>query len=83
MSYETWKPLPYKNYTWIVQDKELLGGKLAVRGTRFSVAFILGCLAAGLTPDEIDSEYAPFPHEALSEIMKVASEILESQDVAA
>ena len=83
MSDEKWEPAPYKNYSWIVKDKELLGGKLAIRGTRFSVSFILGCLAAGMTLDEIDPEYAPFPHEALSEIMKVASEILESPDVAA
>ena len=83
MSDQKWAPTAYKNYVWIVKDKELLGGKLAIRGTRFSVSFILGCLAAGLTPDEIDTEYAPFPHEALSEVMKVASEILESPDVAA
>ena len=30
---------------WIVADPELLGRKPAIRGTRFSVAFILSCLA--------------------------------------
>lgn len=34
------KPTPYKNYQWIVADPELLGGKLAVRGTRLSLALI-------------------------------------------
>jgi len=30
---------PFKNFRWIVADPDLLGGKLAVRGTRFSVVF--------------------------------------------
>ncbi len=83
MSEVKWEPAQYKNYVWIVKDNALLGGKLALRGTRFSVSFILGCFAAGMTPDEIDNEYAPFPHEAIPEVMKVASEILESLYVAA
>jgi uncharacterized protein (DUF433 family) len=36
---------PYKNFRWIVADPELLGGRLAIRGTRFSASFILSCLA--------------------------------------
>jgi len=32
-----WSPKGYKNYRWIVADPELLGGKLAVRGTRLAV----------------------------------------------
>ena len=28
-----WQPRRYKDYAWIVADPELLGGKLAVRGT--------------------------------------------------
>jgi uncharacterized protein (DUF433 family) len=60
-------------YQWIVRDPELLGGKPAIRGTRFSVAFLLQCLADGLTPEEIDTTYGPFPHEALPEILRAAS----------
>ena len=30
-----------RNFRWIVADSDLLGGKLAVRGTRFSVSFLL------------------------------------------
>ena len=33
----------FKDYRCIVADQELLGGKLALRGTRFSVSFILSC----------------------------------------
>ncbi|MEO8100667.1 MAG: DUF433 domain-containing protein [Acidobacteriota bacterium] len=71
------------NYRWIIRDPDLLGGKLAIRGTRFAVSFLLGCLADGMTPEEIDSTYGPFPHEALPEILRVASLALDSADVAA
>jgi uncharacterized protein (DUF433 family) len=46
-------PKLFKNFRWIVADPELLGGKLAVRGTRFSVSFILSCLAEGMSVEEI------------------------------
>jgi hypothetical protein len=34
-------PKAYKGYKWIVKDEALLGGKLAIRGTRHSVAQVL------------------------------------------
>src|SRR5205823_2316404 len=71
------EPLAFKDYKWIVSDPGLLGGKLAIRGTRFSVSFILSCLAEGMSVEEIQKTYAPFPHEAIPEIMKVAAEELE------
>ncbi len=78
-----WEPLPFKGYKWIVSDPALLGGKLAIRGTRFSVSFILSCLAEGMTVEEIAESYAPFPRQAIPEIMKVASELLDTPHVAA
>ena len=78
-----WKPSAYRNYKWIVRDPDLLGGKLAVRGTRLTVAFVLACLADGMTAVEIAQTYGSFPAEAISEIMKVASELADSEHVAA
>jgi uncharacterized protein (DUF433 family) len=78
-----WEPLPYKDYKWIVADPALLGGRLAVRGTRFSVSFLLSCLGEGMTAEEIQETYAPFPREAVPEIMKVASELLDVPHVVA
>jgi uncharacterized protein (DUF433 family) len=70
-----WQPLPYKDYRWIVADPQLLGGKLAIRGTRLSVALILECLAAGMSLEDIDQSFdRAFPHEAMSEVLKVASQ---------
>ena len=73
----------YKNFRWIVADPELLGGKLAVRGTRFSVSFILSCLADGMSIEEVEETYGKVPHEAVPEVMRVASEIVDAADVAA
>jgi len=73
----------FKDYSCIVADQELLGGKLALRGTRFSVSFILSCLAEGMTVEQIEETYGSFPHEALPEIMRAASEILDAPHVAA
>lgn len=73
----------FRNYRWIVSDPELLGGKLAVRGTRFSVSFILSCLAEGMSVEEIEETYGPFPQEAIPEIMRLASELLDAPNVAA
>jgi len=74
---------PFKDCRWIVADSELLGGKLAVRGTRFSVSFILACLAEGMSIEEIEETYGPCPHEAVPEIMKVAADLLDAPNVAA
>jgi uncharacterized protein (DUF433 family) len=54
-----------------------------VRGTRLSVSFVLACLAEGMSAEEIADTYGVFPKEAIPEIMKVASELADSQYVAA
>ena len=76
-------PRPFKSYEWIVCDPGLLGGKPAIRGTRFSVSFILACLAQGMTAEEIEEGYAPFPRAAIPEILRLASELLDTPDVVA
>jgi uncharacterized protein (DUF433 family) len=76
-------PLRYKDYTWIVSDPRLLGGALAIRGTRLSVALILECLANGMTVADINESFEnAFPPEALPEVLRVASELASSVRVA-
>ena len=77
------QPLKLSNCRWIVANPEIFGGKPIVRDTRLSAAFILSCLAEGMSPEEIDQTYAPFPHEAIPEIMKLSAELLDQPDVAA
>lgn len=79
-----WQPAPYKDYQWIVADPQMLGGKLAIRGARLSVSLILECLASGMSLADIDESFDhAFPHEALPEVLKVASELAEAFRVAA
>lgn len=79
-----WQPAPYKDYRYIVADTELLGGKLAVRGTRLSVSLILECLANGMSMEDIDEAFDhTFPHEAVAEVLRVASEVTDAFHVAA
>ena len=79
-----WQPAAYKDYRWIVADPQLLGGKLAVRGTRLAVSLILECLAGGMSLEEIDDSFdSAFPSEALPEVLRVASELADSFHVAA
>ena len=76
-------PRPYKDYRWIAADARLLGGALAVRGTRLSVTLILGFLANGMTVADINESLDnSFPPEALSEVLKVASELASAVHVA-
>jgi uncharacterized protein (DUF433 family) len=42
---------------WIVSDKDHLGGKPRVQGTRISLAFLLECLADGMSVAEIVDAY--------------------------
>ena len=77
------EPKPYKDYNWIVADPCLLGGALAIRGTRLSVALILECLANGMTLADIEESFDhSFPREALPEVLRVASELANSVHVA-
>ena len=79
-----WQPRPFKDYKWIVADPELLHGALAIRGTRLAVSLILECFASGMTLEEIDEAFrGAFPHEALPEVFRVASELAEGFRVAA
>jgi uncharacterized protein (DUF433 family) len=41
----------------IAVDAEVLHGQAHVRGTRIPVSLVLGCLADGLTEEEILEEY--------------------------
>jgi uncharacterized protein (DUF433 family) len=47
------------------------------------VSFVLACLAEGMSPEEIAQTYAPFPKEAIREILKIACELVDSEHLAA
>ncbi len=51
--------------SWIVSDKEHLGGKPRVRDTRISIAFLLEGLASGMTVAEIVDAYPTLSEKAV------------------
>jgi uncharacterized protein (DUF433 family) len=74
---------PIEGYRHLVKNPDRLGGKPTVRGTRFSVSFILGCLSEGMSYEDIVREYSEFPRESLAEVLRFAAEVTDRRDVAA
>jgi len=70
-------------YQWIVRNPDRFGGKPTIKGTRFTVSFILGCLAEGMSYEEIVHDYSDFPKESITEVLRFASEVTDDPDVAA
>lgn len=68
---------------WIVQDRGVVGGQPRVRGTRLTVAFVLECLAQGMTGEEIAKDYPGFPPDALPDVLHYAAERLSSAETMA
>jgi uncharacterized protein (DUF433 family) len=65
---------PIQGFRYLVTNPERLGGKPMIRGTRFSVPFILACLADGITHEDIVREYSDLPCESLAEALRFAAE---------
>jgi uncharacterized protein (DUF433 family) len=55
---------------WIVSDKDHLGGKPRVRGTRISVAFLLECLANGMSVAEIVDAYPTLAEDTVRGVLR-------------
>jgi uncharacterized protein (DUF433 family) len=74
---------PIPGYRYLVRNPDRFGGKPTIEGTRFSVSFILSCLADGMSYDDIVREYSDFPPESLAEALRFAAELIDRRDVAA
>ncbi len=70
-------------YLWIVSNPNRFGGKPTIKGTRFSVSFILNCLSEGMSYNEIVHDYSEFPRECIPEILRFATVIADNPNVAA
>jgi uncharacterized protein (DUF433 family) len=55
---------------WIISDREHLGGKPRVQGTRISIAFLLECLAAGMSVAEVVEAYPTLTEEAVRGVLR-------------
>ena len=65
---------------WIVSDKDHLGGKPRVQGTRISVAFLLECLANGMSVGEIVDAYPTLTKNAVRGALR---ELAQEKEAAA
>lgn len=74
---------PVPGFRHLVTNPERLGGKPAIKGTRFSVSFILSCLADGMSHADIVREYSDFPSESIPEVLRFAAAVIDRGDVAA
>jgi uncharacterized protein (DUF433 family) len=74
--------LAVSGYQHLVTNPDRFGGKPTIKGTRFSVSFILTCLAEGMSYEDIVRDYSEFPRERLAEALRFAAEVTDRRDVA-
>lgn len=75
--------IPIPGFRYLVKNPERLAGKPTIKGTRFSVSFILRCLAEGMSHEDIVREYSEFPRDSVPEVLRFAAELTDQADVAA
>nr|VFJ43219.1 MAG: Uncharacterized conserved protein, DUF433 family [Candidatus Kentron sp. FW] len=66
---------------YIHTDPAVLVGKPVIRGTRLSVDFLLGLLAAGWTESQILENYPQLSHEALRAVFAFTAEAMREERI--
>jgi uncharacterized protein (DUF433 family) len=65
--------------SYITTDPNILAGKPIVRGTRLSVDFVLGLLAAGWSEPQVTENYPQVTPEVLRAVYGFAAEVLAEE----
>ncbi len=65
----------------IVMNRNVLGGKPIIRGTRISVEFILELLASGMSVSDIIKEYPHLRKEDILAAVAYAVKSLKHEDI--
>ncbi len=68
-----------KKFKYISSNREILGGKPVVAGTRISVDLILEWIASGSSIEEIVETYPALSVEAVREAVLYATEYLKNE----
>ena len=66
-------------YPHIISDKDILGCKPIIKGTRISVEIILEWIASGATLEAITESYPHLNREALKEAVLYAKDFLKNE----
>ena len=61
-------------------DKDVIGGRPAVAGTRVAVASILGYLSAGDAPEEIVEALPPLTVENIHDCLAYAAQVMDGME---
>lgn len=70
------------NWRERVEEKaEVLGGKPVIKGSRLSVEFLLGLMAAGWEQPEILENYPGLTRDDLLACLQYAKELLETEQL--
>jgi uncharacterized protein (DUF433 family) len=68
-------PVEWKDH--IVSDQTILPGKPRLKGTRIPVSLVLGCIAAGASPDLIMAEFPDVTRDQIAACLDYARDWAE------
>lgn len=68
-----------KKYQHIIADKEILGGKPVIKGTRISIDAILELLASGATIEKIAESYPQLSIDSIKEAILYAADLFKNE----
>lgn len=63
----------------IITNREILGGKPVIKGTRISVEFVLELLSSGVTEEEILKDYPHLAKEDIRACLEYAAHALKNE----
>lgn len=63
----------------IITNREILGGKPVIKGTRISVEFVLELLSSGITEDEILRDYPHLTKDDIHACLEYAAHSLKNE----
>lgn len=69
-----------EQFTRIIHDIDIMGGKACVRGTRCTVGMIVSQLSEGKSPDVLVEDFPYLSLEDISEALRYAAWVLDSRE---
>ena len=71
----------HDNFERITQNPAVMGGKPCIRGMRVTVGMIVGQIGAGVSVDELLSDYPYIEREDIMEALQYAAVLTQWQEV--
>ena len=66
---------------WIIYNQAILTGKPIIKGTRISVAFVLQCIASGMTIEQILSGYPSLNRAGILAALDFAARQMSGEEI--